>query len=189
MMKDHDLGRIPNYCLVTVLVALSVPIALRGQQTKSSVPWEPLSYFEGHWHGTSDGEPGHGEGQREYQFVLRGKFLELKNKTTYPPQQKNPKGETHEDIGFFSYDSQRKHFVLRQFHVEGFVNQYVEQERAPGAMKMVFVSERIENISEGWRARETYTFVNHDEYSEVFELAAPQKEFAVYAQSHWKRVH
>jgi hypothetical protein len=188
-MKGHDLRRIPKYCLVTGLVVLSVPIPLRGQQTKSSVPWEPLSYFEGRWHGTSDGEPGHGEGQREYQFVLRGRFLELKNKTTYPPQQKNPKGETHEDIGFFSYDSQRKRFVLRQFHVEGFVNQYVEQERAPGAMRVVFVSERIENLPLGWRARETYTFVNRDEYDEVFELAAPQKEFAVYSQSHWKRVH
>lgn len=27
-----------------------------------------------------------------------------------------------------------------------------------------------------------------DEYTEVFELALPQKEFAVYSESHWKRM-
>jgi hypothetical protein len=52
----------------------------------------------------------------------------------------------------------------------------------------VFETERIENIPEGWRARETFKIISQDEYGEVFELAEPQKEFAVYAESHWKRV-
>jgi hypothetical protein len=30
--------------------------------------------------------------------------------------------------------------------------------------------------------------VSQDEFTEVFELAAPQKEFAVYSESHWRRV-
>jgi len=46
----------------------------------------------------------------------------MRNQSTYPPQAKNPKGEQHEDRGFISYDKARKKFVLRQFHVEGFVN-------------------------------------------------------------------
>lgn len=52
----------------------------------------------------------------------------------------------------------------------------------------MFETERIENIPEGWRARETFKIISQDEYAEVFELAEPQKEFAVYAESHWKRV-
>jgi hypothetical protein len=66
---------------------------------------------------------------------------------------------------------------------------YVEQESATDGKTLIFVSERIENIPEGWRARETYRIVNQDEYTEVFELAEPQKELKVYAESRWKRVN
>ncbi len=170
------------------LVILFVPVVVKTQDSAAKSPWDSLKFFVGHWQGTSQGEPGQGKGERNYEFVLGGKFLQLKNKSVYPPQEKNPKGEVHEDLGLYSYDGQRKKFVLRQFHVEGFVNEYVEQERAADGKTLVFVTDRIENIPEGWRARETYKIVNQDEYTEVFELAPPQKEFELYAESHWKRV-
>ena len=84
----------------------------------------------------------------------------MKNRSVYKPQEKNPKGETHEDWGFFSYDSARKRFVLRQFHVEGFVNQYSLEDASPDGKPMVLTSESIENIPPGWRARETYRILN-----------------------------
>ncbi len=90
-------------------------------------------------------------------------------------------------MGLYSYDDKRKVFVLRQFHVEGFVNEYVQQETSADGKTLIFVTDRIENIPDGWRARETYKIVSPDEYAEVFELAAPQKEFSLYAESHWKR--
>ena len=184
-----DLIRTKHMRRVSCLLILSLPILCIAQPSPSDVPWGPLNSFVGHWRGTSQGEPGHGQGRRDYEFVLRGRFLQLKNRTVYPPQQGNAKGETHEDLGLFSYDSQRKRFVLRQFHVEGFVNQYVETDRAPDSRTLVFISEGIENLPEGWRARETYQFVSQDEYTEVFELAPPQKDFSIYSESHWKRVN
>lgn len=119
--------------------------------------------------------------------MLNGKFLQARNKSTFAPQARNPKGEVHEDIGFFSYDSNRKRFVLRQFHVEGFVNQYVLQDLAEDGKTMVFVTESIENIPPDWRAKETYRVLNDDEFTEVFELAVPGKDFEVYTKSHFKR--
>ena len=53
-----------------------------------------------------------------------------------------------------SFDSARKRFVFRQFHTEGFVNMYV-QEPGNDANTIVFVTEAIENIPSGYRARET----------------------------------
>ncbi len=171
--------------LLTILVA---PLLLQTQESVAKSPLDPLRFFAGHWRGTTQGEPGQGKGERDYEFVLGGKFLQLKNKSVYAPQEKNPKGEVHEDLGLYSYDSKRKKLVLRQFHVEGFVNEYVQQESAPDGKTLIFVTDRIENIPDGWRARETYRIVNQDEYTEVFELAPPQKEFSVYSESHWKRV-
>jgi hypothetical protein len=137
----------------------------------------------GHWQGTTHGEPGDGRGERTYEFVLRGKFLRGTNRTTYPPQTKNPKGEVHEDVAYFSYDRQQKRMVLRQFHAEGFVNEYVQKDAS-----LVFETSEIENIPPGWRARETYRAVSPDEFVEIFELAEPQKDFAVYSESRWRRV-
>jgi hypothetical protein len=78
-------------------------------------------------------------------------------------------------------------FVFRQFHVEGFVNQYVLDYLAPDGQTIAFVTEAIENIPTGWRAKETYTILNSDEFTEIFELAAPDKDFQTYSESHFKR--
>jgi hypothetical protein len=149
-------------------------------------PWDPLKFFIGSWEGTAQGESGTGSSIRTYQFVLGDKFIEIKNTTSYSPQEKNPDGETHEDIGFISFDKFRKIFVLRQLHVESFVTQY-KAEISPDPRTFVFVSESIENIPPGWRARETYRITNDNEFIETFELAAPNKDFAAYSTTIYKR--
>ena len=93
------------------------------------------------------------------------------------PQPKNPKGEVHQDWGMMSFDKGRKTFVFRQFHGEGFVNQYVMTSLSADGKTIVFTSESIENIPAGYRARETYKVLGPDEFVEVFEIAEPGKEF------------
>lgn len=141
----------------------------------------------GRWEGTSEGQPGKGTVEREYSRILNARFVHERNRSVYPPQERNPTGEQHEDIGIFSVDRSRKRIVFRQFHIEGFVNEYV-QEASSGDRTFVFVTESIENIPSGWRARETYTLIGPDEFEEVFELAPPGKTFEVYSRSRLKRV-
>ena len=86
-----------------------------------------------------------------------------------------------------SFDKARKKFVLRQFHVEGFVNQYVMTSFSADGKTIVFTSESIENIPAGFRARETYKILGPDEFTEVFEIAEPGKDFEVYSEAHFKR--
>ena len=119
--------------------------------------------------------------------MLNNRFLYVRNRSVYAPQDQNPQGEVHEDWGLMSYDRARETFVLRQFHGEGFVNQYVLERRAPDGQPLVFVTEQIENIAVGWRAQETYRILGPDEFIEVFELAAPGQEFAVYTETHFQR--
>jgi hypothetical protein len=52
---------------------------------------------------------------------------------------------------------------------------------------LVFVTEQIENIPAGWRARETYRIVSADEFVEVFELAEPGKDFELYSEGRYRR--
>ena len=135
--------------------------------------WAPVRALVGTWEGDVDGQPGKKHSKREYRFVLNNRFLEVRNKSTYPAREKNPQGEVHEDWGMISYDRTRQQFILRQFHVEGFVNQYAATPVRDGVLQ--FTSESIENIPAGYRAREAYTVTRPDTFTEVFELAEPGK--------------
>ncbi len=153
--------------------------------TATPDPWAPIRIMEGEWEGESEGEPGKGTVKRSYSFVLNRKFLNETNVSTYPPQSKNPKGEVHRHLSFFSYDRARKTLVLRQFHQEGFVNQFAMlQTTTPNTV--VFESEALENVPKGWKARETYEIVSPDEFIETFEIASTAA-YEVYSRSRFKR--
>src|SRR5262252_8069192 len=153
---------------ILLLAALAAVPAFAQQPAPGPDPLAPLRFFAGSWRGAQSGEPGSGTSERTYEFVLNDRFLQVKNTSTYPPQEKNKNGEVHHDMGMIGYDRARKRFVFRQFHQEGFVNTYV-QEESGDAKKLVFTSEAIENIAAGWRARETYLILSNDVFVERFE--------------------
>ncbi len=165
--------------LLLILLSSAMTFA---QTAKRDSIWLPLKHFVGTWRGEGGGEPGTGKYERSYQFVLGNNFIEIRNKSTYPATEKRPTGEVHEDIGYFSYDGGMKTFVLRQFHKEGFVNQFILDSISPDKKTIVFVTESIENIPKGWRAKETYHLIGENEIEEVFELAPPDKDFSIYTR-------
>lgn len=173
---------------IAIAIGVFLLPSLPAPQTKTrSDVWEPLKFFIGNWEGQGNGTPGVSSVQRKYRLTLNDKFLHVQNRSTYEPQPKNPKGEIHEDWGMISFDKSRKQFVFRQFHVEGFVNQYLMTSISADGKTIVFTSESIENIPAGWRARETYKITGPDEFVEVFELAGPGKDFETYSEGHFKR--
>lgn len=149
--------------------------------------WMPLQRFIGEWSGTATGQAGEGAVSRRYSYVMSGRYVQEVNTTRYPAQEKNKAGEVHEHLGMFSYDKVRKLIVLRQFHVEGFVNTFRQSLSPEGQGGLVFDSEMFENFSNAWKARESYLFISDDEFVETFELAPPGQAFQVYSRNHFKR--
>jgi hypothetical protein len=172
-----------KYALVLIIL---VPAFASGQMSKSDSLWLPLKPLIGQWKGTGEGPDGKGQYERSYQFVLNNKFIELRNRSGYPATKEHPKGYVHEDYGYISYDKGRKKFVFRQFHGEGFVNQYVLESISPDGKTIVFVTEAIENIPPGWRARETYT-VTATDLTEDFQLAEPTRDFEPYTKAQFRK--
>ena len=150
--------------------------------------WSPMRRFIGGWTGIASGQGGDGTVTRKYAFIMGERFIHELNTTRYPPQEKNKAGEVHEHWGVFSFDKARKLIVLRQFHVEGFVNTYRQAIEPDVAASLAFESEAFENFSNAWKARETYRFLSDDEFIETFELAPPGKPFQVYSRNQLKRV-
>ena len=108
-----------------LIICLLFPFIAAAQNNVKVDPWIPFKSFIGEWTGQGGGEPGKGNYERSYKFILNGKFIEVHNKSTFEPTASNAKGEVHEDLGYISYDRSKKTFRLRQFHIEGFVNEYL----------------------------------------------------------------
>jgi hypothetical protein len=49
------------------------------------------------------------------------------------------------------------------------------------------ISVSIENIPQGFKAKETYQIINDNEVTETFELAEPGKDFELYSKAVLKR--
>lgn len=167
-------------------------VALAQQADKKSdanrPDWTLFKSLIGQWKGQGSGEPGNSVVERSYKLGIGGTFLVGDNRSVYPPQKANPSGETHVNHDLIGFDRLRKKYVMRQFHSEGFVNQYVLDEIAPDGKKLVWVTEAIENIASGWRARETYLVKNDNEFTEIFELSPPGKDFQLYVRNGFRRV-
>jgi hypothetical protein len=176
-----------GFTIMTGLAAMA-PGAARPADVSGPLRTEllPLARFIGTWRGEGDGEPGHSTVERSYEPALGGTYLMVRHQSVYAPQPKNPKGETHNDIGFFSFDRRRKLAVYRQFHVEGFVNQFTAPADALGADTFTFSSEAIENVPPDYRARETYTW-NGGGFEEFFEIAEPGKDYIVYSRNRFTK--
>ena len=170
-----------------LLFVLLTPLLTFAQSEEKKDVWQPFKYFVGSWKGHETGKAGIGKGERTYEFIMKGKYLHCKNKSVFDPQEKNPKGEVHEDWTFLSYDKIRGKFVLREFHIETFVNQYLLDSLSTDNKTMIFITESIENLPPGFRARLSFFIKNENEFSEKFEIAAPEKEFKLYIENFWTR--
>lgn len=168
-----------------VWTAVSLVLAL-AQPPAAEDRYAQIRFLEGRWKGAASGEPGRGVSEREYRFELRGRFLSGRNRSVWEPVKGKTESEIHEDWGIFSYDRNLKVLVLRQFHVEGFVNEYRLTASSPDRLE--FTTYQIENLPAGWRAREVYRVVSKDEFVESFSLAEPGKDFQPYSEAHFQRV-
>lgn len=172
---------------ILIVFILFLPLILLSQQNQTGNPWEYLRFLEGTWEGTGEGMSGVSSVIQEYQFVLNGQFLRMTTESIFKPQERNPKGEIHEDFGIFSFDRSRKVFVLRSFYVEGFVNQYVFSPSSEDGDSMEFVTESVENAPPGTKAKLVFRKISNDEIEQSFYIAFPGQEYSCFSTNKLKR--
>ena len=165
---------------LVVLMAIGAPA--------QSDPWAPVRVFEGKWEGMVTGTPGKQSTSREYQFVSNSTFLWQHDHSVYEAKSPDAPPKVREDFGYFSYDKLLKQIVWRQFHSEGFVNEYRLESASADGRALEFVTVRIENLPPGWKAKKFYRVLSTDEIEETFSLAPPGKDFDVFTVAHLKRV-
>jgi len=173
---------------ITAIMILLMPALMIAQAEKKQDIWEPMRFLEGVWEGKGEGKSGVSNVRHDFQFIMKGKYLFMRTKAVFEPQEKNPKGEVHEDWGIFSYDRSRQKIVFRQFHIEGFITQYVLEEISGNGKTLLFKTEKIENAPPELRARLTFKLLKSDKLEVNFELAFPGKDFDCYSVNVLKRI-
>ena len=171
-------------CMVGAIACITFTAA--GGTAAQADPWTPLRFLEGVWTGSGAGTSGDSVVVQTYTFILNRHFLKMETRSEFKPQDKNPKGEIHEDFGIFSYDEQRKTFVMRGFYVEGFVNQYVAKTAEDGA-SLMFETESIENAPAGTKARLEFLKKGPHEIEQNFYVAWPGRDFTCYSTNKLKK--
>jgi len=149
--------------------------------------WEPFRYFLGDWRGNGTGRPGISSATRSYRLILSDQFVEIRGRSVFEPQKANPTGEDHREMSILSYDIERSLYVLREFLVEGYVNQYMLETASENGI-FTFVTEAIENLPVGWRARTTLEILSEDNFRETFDLAGPARDWTCYIINEFQRV-
>lgn len=170
-----------------LFAALSAGAADQAANPASNDRWGRVRFMLGSWEGTASGEPGKGTVERTYELVLGGQFIEERNTSRYEAKAPGKEPQVHQHRGFISYDKARKTFMLRHFHEEGFVNLFALNGDKSMPAYLIFDSVSFENLSNEWKARESYEVISPDEFIETFELAEPGKDFAIYSRNHFKR--
>ena len=149
---------------------------------------ERLRVLLGEWRGVGDGKWGKSSAERTYSFVFDGIYVRGHGRSVYPRQDKNPSGEIHETVDMFSFDRNRNTIVLRQFDNEAFVTTYYLIPATLSPNKMEFMSEHLENVPVGWRARVLFDFKGEDEFHEYFELDTNKGSFERYLTTRFLRI-
>jgi hypothetical protein len=170
--------------LTPVLLSLILATTLLAQQNV----FEPLNFVIGTWQGTGSGF-GNATSKisSEFNVMMGGKYIEIKNDSKFEPTDKKPEGENHIDWGMVSYDKSRKKIIYRQFNIEGYINQYVLNDSLTNDSKLVFETETIENFISGGKARWTVKKKSDNEIETIFDVSFPGKEFACYGTNILKR--
>jgi hypothetical protein len=171
-----------------ILLVTALVICLSAQDSISNDKWAPFNILIGEWEGEGIGKWGSSKVLREYTYLMGNTYIIGKNKSVYEKQEKNPRGETHENWDILSYDKGRAKYVLRQFHDEDITNTYNLDSANVANGIYEFETVAIENFGEGWRAKEVYEIINQDKFIEHFFLASPGKEYQEYVKNTFRRV-
>ena len=171
--------------LALLVPGFPVPAQEAAAPTGPADPLALLKLLVGTWEGEIDGRLGTGKGIRRYQLIMGDRYLLCRHLSVRVPQPKSPKGDQHEELAVFSFDTERKAIVYREFMNEG-PGIIIRSRCEVDGTRVVCNSEAVEN-GPGIRARLTLEIADRYRFTEIYEIAWPGKELQHYFTNRWTR--
>ncbi len=169
--------------LAMLVTCVSLPARAQEAAEKPAAAWKPFQEFgflTGSWSGTA--ESGSRVGGRVSRFGLEmgGNFLVHRGTTVFPAQAGSPE-DASEEVGYYSYDRERRKYVATYFFSTGIVGQFDVEIPADGSLRLVSTS--LLNYDTGARMRMTLGKKGDAELALSIEVAPSGKDFVTYVTS------
>jgi len=170
-----------KFGLIIFLLLLNVSVM-------SQTGLERFENLIGKWEGTGEGF-GNAKSKisAEYHWLMNKQFIEVKHHSKFEPTPQNKEGEIHDDLGIISFDEADKKIVFRQYHTEGYMNEYVLNDSLSTSGVLVFETRKIENFVPGGKARFTIKVISDNEIETVFDVGFPGREMACFGTNNLKK--
>jgi hypothetical protein len=110
---------------------------------------------------------------------MSGNYLVQRSNTIFPAQNQQAE-ESSEEIGYFTYDREKRKYVAHYYYSTGIVGTYDVEFPSEGTVRLV--STQLLNYEAGARLRMTFARKG-DEVQYLFEVAPSGKDFVTYVTS------
>jgi hypothetical protein len=169
--------------LAFVVTCVSLPASAQEAAEKPAAAWKPFQEFgflTGSWSGTA--ESGSRVGGRVSRFAteMGGNFLVHRGTTVFPAQAGSAEDST-EEVGYYSYDRERRKYVATYFFSTGIVGHFDVEIPSDGNVRLVSTS--LLNYDNGARMRMTLGRKSDAELAMQIEVAPSGKDFVSYVTS------
>ncbi len=169
-----------------LLVAFSAAPA--GAQTPTSAPaWKPfseLSFLLGAWSGTASRGDRIGGRMDRFALELAGSYLVHRASTVFPAEEGKPE-ESMEEVGYFTYDREKRRYVASYFFSTGVSADYDVAILPGGSLNLTAPS--LTNYEAGARSRLLFTRREDGGLETSLEIAPPGKDFVPYVTGSLKK--
>jgi hypothetical protein len=161
-----------------------VPLALAGQQAKTTDGWDAWRFLVGEWTAEGGGAPGRGMGTFSFHFDLDGRILVRNNRVDYPATKDRP-AFSHQDLMVIYAEGRGTSTRAIYFDNEGHVIHYTA-EFSQDRNSWTFLSDAVPSAP---RFRLAYTRSKNGMLTAKFEISPPGKpdSFSTYVEGTARR--
>lgn len=145
-------------------------------------PFQELGFLVGSWSGAADSGARVGGRVARFTPEFTGNYLVHRGSTILTAD--DGKEETIEEVGYFSYDREKRRYVASYFFSTGIAATFDVEITLEGAR---LVSRELLNAEAGAKARMTFARKGDGEISLSMELAQPGRDFVSFLTSSLKK--
>jgi len=164
--------------------ALLAARPLAAQETaEKATAWKPFQEFgflTGSWSGTAESGGKVGGRVTRWTLEMGGNYLVQRGTTVFPAQGGGAE-DSSEEVGYVSYDRERRKYVAQIYFSTGVVGFYDVELPSEGVVRLVSTS--LLNFDMGGKMRLTLTKKADSELAYQLELAPGGKDFVAYVTS------
>jgi hypothetical protein len=181
-MAQNPAGPAPATAVPAPGTAVPPAVAAPAVAAPAWRPFQELGFLVGSWSGSADSGTRVGGRVARFTPEFTGNYLVHRGSTILTAD--DGKEETIEEVGYFSYDREKRRYVASYFFSTGIAATFDVEITLEGAR---LVSRELLNAEAGAKARMTFARKADGEITLSMELAQPGKDFVSFLTSSLKK--